>query len=509
MPVSGYAQRLVAVARGEHSTFAGFLETDTPLRKRIYRTYLADLAEADPDDELGWNMSSDITSWAWSATFVSWCVLDAGARNGEFDLSIRHAMYIRKAIENADAETGVFRARKITDYAPKLGDIICGNRDGGNVTYDQARTLNSYNSHGAIVVDLTMENGARYALTVGGNESDSIRIKKVRLAATGNVKQQSPNPYICVIENLKDGDASVSEQHLLAAQEAVAAVAALPSSFRKHGTFVYDPIKTIEAYGSPANVAIAAKRAGITHAWLRAHGRTAPSAATRNANLALVSAFASQQISCAAWGWCQGADPSAEATLALKETEKLGLSDYIADIEPGHNNSEWSALEVASFCEAVKRRLPGSLAVSGFALVDWHEPHLYTAALPYVDAFAPQIYWFNYPNMRMRNQFRRPNGDLYKLNSASAYADLCLDRWAAMMGNARKPLILTGQAYWGEGSFDQQDAEAKLQEFLHDWSDFERVAAVNWWHFGAGTGMSHSMRESIIAADLGSKQYGY
>ncbi|PDT50839.1 MULTISPECIES: DUF2272 domain-containing protein [Sinorhizobium] len=508
MSASAYAQRLVAVARGEHSSFAGFLESDDPLRRRIYRTYLVDLAVADPDDELGWNMPSNISSWAWSATFISWCVLAAGARNGEFDLSIRHAKYIKNSIENADSETGVFRARRITEYAPKVGDLICGNRGGGTVTYDQARNLESYNSHGAIVIEFTIENGIRYALTVGGNESDSIRIKKVRLTANGYVKQRSPDPYICVIENLKEVDGSFDHDHVSTHEEAAGAATSLAASFRRHGTFVYDPIATIAEYGSAANVAAAAKRAGMTHVWLRVHGRTAPSNGTRSANQSLVNAFAAQDIACAAWGWCQGENPSAEAALALRETERLGLSDYIADIEPGHNNSEWSASEIASFCKAVRRNLPGLFAVSGFALIDWHEPHLYAAALPYVDAFAPQVYWFNYPNTRMRNQFRRPDGTFYELDFAGAYADLCIDRWTAMMGNTPKPLILTGQAYWGEGDFDQRDAEAKLKEFLAGWSDFRRIAGLNWWHFGAGTGMSHSMHEEIVSADLGSKLYG-
>ena len=310
-----------------------------------------------------------------------------------------------------------------------------------------------------------------------------------------------------MIQTLKEDVKAVAKVVSAAKAALSAAATSMSPSVSKHGTFVYDPIATTKAYGSPENVAAAAKRAGMSHAWLRAHDTGAPSKQTREANLELIAAFKGEGIASAAWGWCQGEDPSAEAKLALKETKALGLNDYVADIEPGHNNSDWTTSEIATFCKAVRHGLEGSFCVSGFALVDWHEPHLYAAALPFVDAFAPQVYWFNYPNKKMQGQFKRPDGSLYDLASPAAYTDLCLDRWTKMMGDTPKPLIVTGQAYWGEGSFTQQQAEAKLASFLASWTAFERIAALNWWHFGAATGMSHAMLEAIVAADLGSKAY--
>ena len=42
-----------------------------------------------------------------------------------------------------------------------------------------------------------------FALTIGGNESDSIRSTLVRLTNSGLIKQRARNPYISVIEDLK------------------------------------------------------------------------------------------------------------------------------------------------------------------------------------------------------------------------------------------------------------------------------------------------------------------
>jgi hypothetical protein len=501
MPISGYAAQLVRVAQGELSEFGGVLETDPRLRTRIYDTYLAQLKAADPGDSLGWNMDPDITSWAWSATFVSWCVLAAGATLANFDFSIRHAVFTRKAIQNEAAGAGEFRGRKITDYAPQPGDLIVANRGGGTITYDQAKTNGNYLSHSAIVVDLIIRNGKRYALTVGGNESDSVRQTEVELTSAGKVKQRSPNPYVCVIQNLMGPGPA-----LPAVPPAPAG--GLPASFRKHGTFVYDAIATTNDYGSAALVAAAMTRAGMTHAWVRVHGRDPFSAARKTATVNLIAALKTAGIAVAGWGWCQGETPADEARTALRELAAYGLSDYVADIEPGHNNSVWSVSEVQTFCRKVRDGLPaGGFAVSSFALIDWHEPHLLAAAVPFVDAFAPQVYWFNYPNNRMRQEFTRPDGAAYGLHDPGAYADLCLDRWTKLCGPTPKPLILTGQTYWGEGEFTQDQAEDKLAAFLEGWSGHSRIAGLNWWHFGGGSGMSHAMLEGIVAAGLGTKSY--
>ncbi len=500
MPSTAYAQMLASVARREYQDYGGVPESDRRLRDRIYKTYLADLAVADPADRLGWKMSQDISSWAWSATFVSWCVLRAGATSAEFDFSIRHAVFTQRAILNADAGTGVFRGRPIDARPPQIGDLIVANRMGGTKGFADARASDNYASHSAIVVDLVRRNGKTYAVTVGGNEGNSVGRTEIELTAAGLVRQRATNPYICVIETLK-GDAGDADP----LAEAVAG--GLAKAFRKHGTFIYNSAATIADYGSPANVAAAMVRAGMSHAWVRIHGRKADAAPTQAASKSLIAALQSAGIAVAGWGWVQGEDPKGEAAIALKALNTYGLKDYIADIEPGHNNSVWTSLEVDAFCAAVRKGVVGSFAVSSFALVDWHEPQLMSAALPHVDAFAPQIYWFNYPNSKMVQQFKRPDGTNYPIGKAHGYAELCLDRWARLAATSPKPLILTGQAYWGESGFSQAAAEAKLDEFLAGWRDFGRIAGLNWWHFGGSTGMSHAMLESITNAALGDKTY--
>ncbi len=91
---------------------------------------------------------------------------------------------------------GVFRGLPITNHAPEVGDIIHNNRGGKAYSYEYARTHASYDSHSAIVVEVGVDARGGYALTIGGNESNSVRRKLVRLNSKGQVKQRDSNPYI-------------------------------------------------------------------------------------------------------------------------------------------------------------------------------------------------------------------------------------------------------------------------------------------------------------------------
>ena len=118
-----YVAKLIAVVTGEYDAYHTITESDEPLRSRI-DTYCRGIGIAPPED---------IGDFAWSATFVSWCIKTAGATRQEFTFSAAHAVFVRAAIANADQHIGTFRARPIDSYAPRLGDLIHRNRSGGAV----------------------------------------------------------------------------------------------------------------------------------------------------------------------------------------------------------------------------------------------------------------------------------------------------------------------------------------------------------------------------------------
>ena len=100
-----------------------------------------------------------------------------------------------------------------------------------------------------------------------------------------------------------------------------------------------------------------------------------------------------------------------------------------------------------TFCRAIRADLDGQFGVTTFGLIDWHAPELMKAALPFVPFFNPQVYWFNFPNNQMVQQFRRPDGMRYRPGIPGEYMDLCIDRWNALMDTDGRPLVVTGQAY--------------------------------------------------------------
>lgn len=192
MPISAFAKKLAAVAEEQHTRFHMIDEADTALCKQI-RRYWDDL-------DLGF---TSCTKVPWSAVFVSWCVKQAGATAAEFRFAAAHAVFVHQAIRNAQGNTGVFRGFKLTDHAPQVGDILQNNRNGHDFDFAFASTHTEYESHSAIVVETGEDSAGGYALTIGGNEGNSVRRTVVRLTPQGFVKQRKEKPFICIVANLK------------------------------------------------------------------------------------------------------------------------------------------------------------------------------------------------------------------------------------------------------------------------------------------------------------------
>lgn len=188
---SAYCTKLAKVAEEQHTKFHLIQEGDEPLRSQIKR-YWTGLGFAFPG-----------VTTAWSAVFVSWCVKQAGATAAEFNFAQAHSRFVHKAIDNARRGVGVFHGIDVTIAKPEVGDIIHHNRGGNTFTFAFASANKAYESHSAIVIETGVDTLGRYALTIGGNESDSIRRVRVPLTASGIIKQRPTNPFISVIKTLK------------------------------------------------------------------------------------------------------------------------------------------------------------------------------------------------------------------------------------------------------------------------------------------------------------------
>jgi len=144
---------------------------------------------------------------AWSSAFVSFCVRAAGAGK-RFHYVEAHCHYVAKAMAAASGTESSFGyiARRSDKYKPKVGDIIVGGREyAAGFDYDQAALTyeadSFYPSHGDIVVDITEDR----AVTIGGNISNNVDQKRLRLTDTGYLRNRINTsgkelPWVAILE---------------------------------------------------------------------------------------------------------------------------------------------------------------------------------------------------------------------------------------------------------------------------------------------------------------------
>lgn len=135
------------------------------------------------------------TSGPWSAVFISWIFVeagapierDAGAGQGAFCPHEGHAGYVWHMARQAKLRKAgpVFRVHKASERAPQVGDLICAERTESG--FDFAHYLDgpdsTLNSHCDIVVSL--KPGKAYA--IGGNVQDGVSMTIAPLDANGRL----------------------------------------------------------------------------------------------------------------------------------------------------------------------------------------------------------------------------------------------------------------------------------------------------------------------------------
>lgn len=140
------------------------------------------------------------TGWPWSAAFISYLMKKAGAKD-RFRYSAAHSIYIRAAIDALAASdtNAAFFGRRINDYAPSRGDLVCcGRGKNKDVTYDTAE--GAFHSH----ADLVVATRPGEIDVIGGNVSNSVTMKTYRTNENGHLIPAKRTPWFVVMENRFD-----------------------------------------------------------------------------------------------------------------------------------------------------------------------------------------------------------------------------------------------------------------------------------------------------------------
>ncbi|QGZ90941.1 DUF2272 domain-containing protein [Microcystis aeruginosa] len=163
-------------------------ERENGFWQRIVKYWKEGLNRTDIDDP------TDVGNVPWSAAFISWIMTKAGAAD-KFKRDASHSVYIRDSVKKRKDQVinAPFVAFKIDEVTPEIGDLVCAPRQSG-VTYD---TTDNYISH----CDLVVAKRTNEIDIIGGNVSDSVTQKTLKLDTNGKVKDTT-RPWFVVIKNL-------------------------------------------------------------------------------------------------------------------------------------------------------------------------------------------------------------------------------------------------------------------------------------------------------------------
>ncbi len=137
----------------------------------------------------------------WSAAFISWIMQSAGVPEYQFPRSPSHSVYLASLIEQADMPDRWFVPRRITDYSPKPGDLICAYRGQSRPRmsngYTSAPALDGIKSH----CDLVVAKNPRTLEVIGGNVRNSVSRTTLEVDSQGHIQPTPRRPWFLVMEN--------------------------------------------------------------------------------------------------------------------------------------------------------------------------------------------------------------------------------------------------------------------------------------------------------------------
>jgi hypothetical protein len=137
----------------------------------------------------------------WSAAFISWVMQRSGVPQSQFRPAIAHWVYLSQAIENANLPGRWFIPRRVSDYSPQPGDLICsskGPRRPGMVGgYTSPSLLRGANTH----CDLVVARQGRELEGIGGNVRNSVSKISVELDSAGRLQNVPRRPWFMILQN--------------------------------------------------------------------------------------------------------------------------------------------------------------------------------------------------------------------------------------------------------------------------------------------------------------------
>jgi hypothetical protein len=137
----------------------------------------------------------------WSAAFMTWVMLQAGVPETEFPPASAHWVYLARLISRSDYPGRYFVPRRVADYSPNPGDLICSSRGPYRLAtyngYISPEDLKGANTH----CDLVVGKDGQTLEVIGGNVRNSVSKSTLELDAAGHLQEVPRRPWFLILQN--------------------------------------------------------------------------------------------------------------------------------------------------------------------------------------------------------------------------------------------------------------------------------------------------------------------
>jgi hypothetical protein len=137
----------------------------------------------------------------WSAAFTSWVMQGAGVPAVEFRPATAHWVYLAGMIDEASYPGRWFVPRRVRDYSPNPGDLVCASRGpsrpGSIDGYTSSGMLAGANAH----CDLVVDKSGQTLDVIGGNVRNSVSKSTLELDGQGHLQPVPRRPWFLIMEN--------------------------------------------------------------------------------------------------------------------------------------------------------------------------------------------------------------------------------------------------------------------------------------------------------------------
>lgn len=141
---------------------------------------------------------------AWSAAFISYVMLRAGVDTREFRPSAAHAFYLDHAVALAAQfpAQAPFLPRRVAEYAPRPGDLVCADRSEAPIT-DWSQRARDEGRFRPMHCDIVARIGPGVVEAIGGNVADAVTRTRFRTDARGLLLPNPPGSpvWFGILEN--------------------------------------------------------------------------------------------------------------------------------------------------------------------------------------------------------------------------------------------------------------------------------------------------------------------